>query len=174
MLITIALANLAQAQRGGADGGSDPFSEHVAFTGFFTRNLSSGVYVREIKLVDFSGGRILPVGFGVLGTTFADNGQGNDLVAGDGLYTSTDTYAITAAKAGNPVDVSVSASNQIVVDESFQHDSQLESDEYRVKVKVKCKIKKCRCPCGNMTCPACEWWGWSCIEWEWCEIEVEF
>lgn len=150
------------------------FKESVAITGTFTRNLNGKAFVKEIRFVNFSPAFKMPVGYGIKGEALADNGKGYDLKAGDGIYTSVVTYPVTSRQAANPVGVSVPVLQKVVVDEGFKYEEQLDSRMVteRIKIKVKCHFNFCGCPCPTFTCNACEWFGWSCVSFEWCEVEV--
>ncbi len=151
----------------------DPIREHVAITASYTRNLNSKSFVKELKLENFSKLALLPEGFGLREVTYADNGQNDDLVAGDGLYTSVEKFEITAKQASNRIGVSVPVLRNIVVDNAFQHDDELKKGDYSRKIIIKCNFHKCGCPCKTFTCRACEWWGWSCWTMDECTITVE-
>lgn len=150
---------------------ADAFSRHVALTDAYTRNLDSKSFVKEIKLVNFSGLALLPEGFGIKDDSFADNGKGYDLKAGDGIYTSLDRYEITKSQAGHPAGARVQVLKNIIADQSFAHDDKLAKGAYTGKFVIKCHFYKCGCPCATFTCNVCIWWGWSCIAMDECHIE---
>jgi hypothetical protein len=57
------------------------------------------VYVKQIKGRDFAAGDNSKIaGFSIGEDTYTDNGQGNDAVANDGLFTSVDTYKVKEDK----------------------------------------------------------------------------
>ena len=148
------------------------FQEQVAFVDAYTRNLDANSYVREMKLVEFSSKGGLPKGVGFAGMAFGDEGKNNDQVAGDGIYTSTEKYGITTHQEANAVGERKSVLSKIYVDNNFKFDSELKKGGYVEKITVKCRIIRCGCPCKTFTCNACEWFGWSCLTWEWCEVEI--
>lgn len=151
--------------------GPDQFSRHVALTGAFTRNIDGKYFVKEVRLENYSTLSLLPSGIGLKDGNFADNGQGYDLKAGDGIYTSQEKYEITKSQKGNPVGVSVLVMNKIIADQVFEHDDVLSSVSATGKFIIKCHFYKCGCPCVNFTCNVCQWWGWSCIAMDECHIE---
>lgn len=148
--------------------------ENIAFTDFRGREISSTSFVYELKVTDFKKTVPLPAGFGLNGKVFSDDGQGNDKVRGDGIYTSHETFLSSAANA------KIRAESLSIVDQSFRHgvslrQAQTESSVEDVGPGIKCKFRKCGCPCTNgKTCYACKWWGWQCVEIVECEVEIGF
>ncbi len=141
---------------------TEEYIQHnIAFTNIKARVITSDFYVCEITVTDCNKSLPLPVGFGLQGQTFADNGVGNDLVKGDGVYSSIDQIKFLN---GQP-DVLVKGFK--IFDENYQCKSKTESNKTD---GFGCKIRRCGCPCPTYTCRACEWWGWSCMELYDCEI----
>ena len=140
---------------------TEEYIQHnIAFTNIKARVITSDFYICEITVTDLSKSLPMPMGFGLNGQTFADNGVGNDLVRGDGVYSSTDQIKFLK------VQPEILAKRYKIFDENYQGKSQtgVSSDGFG------CKIRKCGCPCPTYTCRACEWWGWSCLELYDCEI----
>ena len=133
---------------------------NIAFTNITARVISSDLYVCEIRVTDYSKSLPMPDGFGLNKVTFSDNGEGNDLVKGDGVYSSMDPIKFLNGKP----DVLTKGYN--IFDENYK-------GKFQTGVSTEgfgCKIRKCGCPCPTYTCRACEWWGWSCMELYDCEI----
>lgn len=168
-LAALSLSNPGQAQRSLDNWTEEYIKSHVAITSVRARPVSAFTYVSEIVVKNFGPSRAKPEGFGFKGLAYADNGKGTDLVAGDGVYSST---TVLKYKAGQP---RIRERNTVFADESFQHSAQLATGAESSKIKVKCKFKKCGCPCpGGGTCPACQWFSWSCWEITECDVEIDF
>ncbi len=158
-----------QAQKGFDTWPEDYIKAHVAITSVRARPVSEFTYVSEIVVKDYGKSRTKPEGFGFKGLAYADNGRGTDLVAGDGVYSST---TVLKYKSGQP---RIKERNTVFADEGFLHSAQLASGPESSKIKIKCKFKKCGCPCpGGGTCPACSWFNWSCWEITECDVEIDF
>jgi len=144
--------------------------ENVAFTNISGRAVSADKFVYEIEVADFKKTVPMPPGFGLNGIVFADNGLGNDLVKGDGIYTSDDLFQMTAERS------SLIQKNYSVYDEAFLFEQNLKEAGSETEVSgpgIKCKIRKCGCPCRNgYSCRACEWWGWQCLQLYDCEVSL--
>ena len=65
-----------------AENDFDPVRQHVAITAFIYPKPGCKIFVKELKLVNFSTLALLPEGFGLRGVTYADNGRNYDLVPG--------------------------------------------------------------------------------------------
>ncbi len=157
------------AQKGLDNWTEEYIKANVAITAIRARPVSEFTYVSEIVLRDFGNARARPQGFGMKGIVYADNGRGTDLVAGDGVYSST---TVLKYRAGQPRE---KERNTVFTDEGFLHSDQLAFGQEASKIKIKCKFKKCGCPCpGGGTCPACQWFNWSCWEVTECELELDF
>lgn len=176
IVLLLACSSLLSTAQALTDSEFQLFKESVAVMGTYTRNLNGKAFVKEIRLVNFSSQLKMPVGYGLKGEVLADNGKGYDLKAGDGIYTSIGTYPITGKQAANAVGISVPVMQKVVVDQGFKYENDLDSRMTmdKIKIKVKCNIRFCGCPCQTFTCNACEWFGWSCITFDWCEVEVGF
>ncbi len=151
----------------------DYLNQNIAFTKIEKRNLESGLYLVEISVKDFNKSESLPVGFGLKGLAFSDDGKKNDLKANDGIYTSTTALNLSEKQSD--------ILGRQIVGSSFQYYQELylnsSSNNVNHLLQVsqvysifKCKFKKCGCPCPQGSCPACEWFGWQCWEVTECEI----
>ena len=69
------------------------FRKHMAVVDARVRSLSSEKFVREIYLANFSEESWSKNKIGLGGYPFSDDGEGNDLIANDGIYTSLEEYA---------------------------------------------------------------------------------
>lgn len=144
------------------------FQQHVAIVDAKVRSLSPTTYVRQLNLRDFAGQEPLPARLGFKTDGFADDGTGNDVVAGDGIYTSKDSYPHTSDVPYTGMEPR-SAIAGPVTDYGFTHDQELSKMASGPGIKV--KMKRCACP-QECTCLACQW-GWT----NWCllveEVEIE-
>ncbi len=166
------LASQLQAQKQSVEWSETYIRENVAFTSIKGRSVSVENFVYEIKVTDFNKSISMPVGFGLNGIVFSDDGLGNDLVKGDGVYTSREQVKATEGNAR------VLERSYSFHDESFKYTAAFrqagESGGTEVSGPgIKCKFRKCGCPCrSGYTCRACEWWGWQCWEVYDCEISL--
>ena len=153
----------------------DYLNQNIAFTKIEKRSLETGLYFVEITVKDFNKSAILPLGFGLKGLAFSDNGKQNDLKAGDGIYTST-TALNFSGKESDILGRQIVGSSFKYYNELYTNFSSYQSNtllqDSQVNRIIKCKFRKCGCPCPSGSCPACDWFGWQC--WEIIECEVEF
>ena len=68
------------------------FKENVAFFDERARSINKENYVKEIMIIDFGNSGKLPLVYFYRGNAYLDTGKGYDKVAGDGKYTSTETF----------------------------------------------------------------------------------
>jgi hypothetical protein len=135
--------------------------ENIAITNVAYLDQNDGSFIIKVQLKDYGGKNQLPEGFGLNGITFSDNGKNNDTKAGDGIYYSKERGDYKKISGKTP-------KYTTVTDVTFKHGSKLGKT-----TGITCKFKKCGCPCPDGgTCPACEWWGWSCWELTECEIGI--
>ncbi|MFZ1527418.1 MAG: hypothetical protein WAT19_01625 [Ferruginibacter sp.] len=148
----------------------DYIKKSVAITKTAAREISKTEYVVELTLTDYAGTQKLPTGFGLKNAVFVDDGIGNDLKAGDGVYTSKEKFLFKTASRQDL------EKNTVYFDESFSYIAKIGTDKSLIgKIKFSCKFTKCGCPCSDGgTCPACTWWGHSCWIISECEIGIEF
>jgi hypothetical protein len=155
------------------------FQKNVAITNARVRSLNATTYVRELLLVDFAKQEPLMGSFGFRTDGFFDDGQGNDAKAGDGIYTSRNTYEHSGSVPylrEQPVRSVVSGP---ITDYAFLHDQALNNNIQGGGGKtalaagpgIKVKLVRCSCP-QECRCLACDW-GWT----NWClaveEVEIE-
>ncbi len=106
------------------DFSSEYVKKHVAVIDFYVRSVSSTNFVREIYFKNY-GSEALPSVVGFNNDLLFDDGTHNDQVSGDGIYTSTDTYAHTST-IPHTGGVSISVSQDYaVIDNLFEHESSL-------------------------------------------------
>ena len=103
------------------------WANNVAILDMRIRTVSATVYTREIVIRDFDGTIELVAGFGFGPDFFADDGQGNDLVAGDGVFSSERCYPHNPAMPFVALNAVTSALETIILDTQFQHTEQLEN-----------------------------------------------
>ncbi|SRR5690554_4160772 len=128
-------------------------------------------YSLFMTVKDFSGNYQLHDAFIIDGIEYCDNGQFNDEVANDGIYTSVDQYAIDAS------DVPRLRDNYFIhTGSDFAHESELQSFLNAAGpgfgIYFGCKLRL-------VTCPETSWYNdcWfgspcTCIEFYDCYVEV--
>lgn len=156
-------------------------SKHIIFHELFHRSLDSVTYIKEIHVVNFDTSTsvaTLPTYFGD-DIVFADDGLLEDSVAGDGLYTSVDTFVHDSINQFLDYNRTPKWGSSVGFGFQFQHSSDL--GNYRspmtgvAKAKIGCKIRLCSCP-GECWCLACELFDTYCVDFYDCEasFEIEF
>ena len=101
---------------------SDYILKNVAATDAKIRSLNEDSYVRILVVKDFDGSIELPLIFGMGDDIFYDDGTKNDLIAGDGVFTSEASYEHTASipYMADAIERSV-INSPITSGETFQH-----------------------------------------------------
>lgn len=145
------------------------FNENIAITRIKARVLSNGTYVLELTLKDFNRSLRLPRGLGLNDFVLSDDGLKNDLVASDGVYSSTNALRF---KNGQP---STLEKDYQITGARFRFTSALDLQTSVEKVKVGCKMTKDGCPRPDgSSCYACIWFGWQCWSVTECNVDLEF
>lgn len=134
---------------------------NIAVTKFKLLGVNARQYVKCIETVNFFEAdkklRFLVID----NISFADNGLKYDLVADDGILTSTEVFTYAAGTRAIPTGMyqNTSGHDSFVFDESFAHYEKTGSFN---KLIIGCKFKWV--PCSQMTNPAqqflCNWAGW--------------
>lgn len=142
------------------------FKENMAITDLAAVKNTNGTFYYQLKLKNYGKRKVLPEGFGMKGQVFMDNGQFNDAVAGDGIYTSMEHLDAGLLKS-RPI------TKTTFYDVDFQHIGSLSgTGGTTINQGVGCKFRQCGCPCSSYPCPACTIFGWSCWEPYDCEISI--
>lgn len=68
------------------------FKENIVITDAYVRSISDEVYVREMKLTSYGEENYNFDKISFQNIRFSDDGKGNDLRAGDGIFTSVETF----------------------------------------------------------------------------------
>jgi hypothetical protein len=141
-----------------------------------------------IEIKNFNSDLVLKTQYYIDGIQYTDDGQFNDEIAGDGLFTSIQTYLSKNLKSGNNQD-------ELNLGQNFKFNNELKSflkEKYdyntttnnsgksvarKSKIKFGCKVR-------TAECPETSWWNscWplsspcTCVEFYDCEasIEIEF
>lgn len=140
------------------------------FSAFLSKSKSHKAPI-TIQILNFhKSKKLLPV-YVFDGVAYSDNGQHNDKVAGDGVFTSTKPVKVSAAK---PL-----PAKRYITSPDFKYkaafDAYLNAQNAAAKygIGVKCKAR-------IITCPETDWWNtcWplsspcSCVEFYDCEFEI--
>lgn len=161
--------------------------ENVAFIDVRVRALSQYHYVKEILAVDFLQTSSIPDSMSFLEVRLTDDGTGFDLTAGDGIYTSIDSFQRQNYSETDPLVKSVY--DRAIIDSTFAWPDELEAylSNYdppgsgeRWVISLTCNISWCTC--SNPNCIHCRYFigmNWHCfacpnfygctisISWEW-------
>jgi len=148
---------------------SDYIEKHVIISGVKARPVLKNQYVVEITLKDYQKTSKLPKGFGYSNKIFGDDGTGNDLIPGDGVYTSKEISTFSSTNRSN-LD-----RNTIYYDPNFMHKAELNNERVlQPKIKISCKFGKIGCPPPTGTCTACVQLGWQCWGLTECKVGLEW
>jgi hypothetical protein len=139
---------------------SDFFAKNVAIVAATERSISEKEYVRQIRLKIFEGTQTGPIVIGNDAYGFVDDGTGNDLVSGDGIYTTVNSFPYTDANAFNPEAPEKSVLSAAIVNRNFGHREELKeflNDNPPVpgadglEISLECDVTWCSCSskCGG-------------------------
>jgi len=151
--------------------------ENVALYDRFIRSLDSNEYVIELEFMDFDGSATLPSVLSFEGLEYFDDGTGNDLTSGDGVYTSEVPHSHNISYPYDANNLHYSISDEFMANPAFLYKYELENDTDRgsiVKIKLECDFGTCECSVSWCTCLACVWWDApGCITYTNCRGGIE-
>lgn len=136
------------------------FVENVAITDYHKLQISENEFVCELTFQNFGESKILPEGLGFNKLTLLDNGEDNDRIANDGIYTSSEKFSIE--EYGHKVTF-----EPVIDEKNFNHKEGMSISN---REPIGCEFEPCGCPCDDGSCPACNIFGWSCWEVVSCSI----
>lgn len=153
----------AQDQAAVDDGLSTYLRRNLAFVDIRVRALNQDHYVKEVLVVDFAHTSDIPDSMAFLNVPVADDGKGFDLQAGDGIYTSIESYRMENSSG----ETTKSVYDKAIVDPDFAWRTQL--NDYLSKysrpgaegrlfsITLDCKVTWC--VCSNPNCHHCFYYG---------------
>ena len=150
--------------------------ENAAITSASVRSINESQYVREITLSDFAKTSTLPKIFGLDTDIFKDDGLGNDLKAGDGIYTSeavlnhSNEVKFTNYSSKSATEF-VFASDEFKYVDQLKHTSSANAKEAGGEISIGCKIGFMTCSQGA-TCNACYFYNATCFYLYDCEFKI--
>lgn len=133
--------------------------ENVAIIDVSTISVKGNKVASILTLKDFTGANKLPVGFSLNNYTYMDNGEFNDKISNDGIYTSKETVSKSKNNNGNNT-------NSIFYSKNFKHITALAN----ITEGIGCSFERCGCPSTCGQCPACRFFGWDCWRVAKCEV----
>jgi hypothetical protein len=159
-LLMFSLVMLAGTADGWAQLSNEFFLKHVAIVDATERSINEKEYVRQVKLKAFDEGEKLSVDLGNEGYGFLDDGKGYDEVAGDGIYTTLNTFPYSKENPYNEDLKEKSVAAGAIINPEFLHNEALK--EYLLQnpspkvdggleVSIECDVTWCSCssPCGG-------------------------
>ncbi len=162
---------------------ADLFKQNVSLFDARTRSVNTQEYTKELKFVDFSGQTPMPSTIAFQGMLFADTGEGLDLIAGDGVYTSVESFTHSSEVPYVEGQTIRSVLSNPLVDPAFRQSQQLSllAADYELRSgEVQSRILEVTCPItfGTNGCRA-ERWGWctNCcfsVDFDNCTVTVGF
>ncbi|PCI31605.1 MAG: hypothetical protein COB60_11060 [Flavobacteriaceae bacterium] len=163
------------------------FDESVAIIQYSNNILSKTKSSEEaiiIEIKNFNSDLVLKTEYYIDGIQYTDDGQFNDEIAGDGLFTSIQTYLSKNLKSSNTQD-------ELNLGQNFKFNNELKSflkkkygyntatnnfakSTALAKIKFGCKVR-------TVVCPETSWWNscWplsspcTCVEFYDCEASIE-
>lgn len=168
--------NRALAQNNVGDTEDDYSRAHIAYSGFSVLGINTTQYARAVKCDNYlepdkKHRRLL-----IEGEEYLDNGEGNDLVAHDGILTSVNIFSYPKGSvAVVPGQYREVGGGAILYDPGFLHTDRIESS--RFKIKFGCKMKWIKCsswPSHQEICRRLSWPFTGYFEIVECDIELEF
>ena len=123
-----------------------------------------GGTARTFVLVNFNNNYIPLENYTLNGEGFTDDGNFNDVNAGDGIYTSTDVLNALPENKETAV-------GSFFVGDDFKYNEEFYAS--KVGIKIKCKISHVTTGTTPLGIPCNRVWG-GCIKISDCEIELEF
>jgi hypothetical protein len=159
-VVMISMVMIVLGHKGFAQFTSDFFEKHVAIVAATERSVSDREYVRQIRLKIFEGTKTGPIVIGNDGYALADDGEGNDEVKGDGIYTSEVTFAHTEANPYNKEAPIKSVLSAALVNGDFEHKDELQQflienppveHSPGLELSLECDVSWCSCAskCGG-------------------------
>lgn len=153
--------------------------ENIAVYDARVRSLSNTEFVREVYLKNFSDKSWDKTSIGFTGYLFEDNGNGNDLVANDGIYTSIEVFTYNnIIKYDESMKIKSVMKNPIISPEFVQENAlQDYSTEYKVRPQnlkaggtatITCDVEFCSSGCIADWI----WEGFGCICVSNCSVTV--
>ena len=158
------------------------FKQNMAIFDARVRSINENNYVRELYLPNFAAQAWEKNGVGYEDVLVRDNGEGNDLVAKDGIYTSVETFAHDARFPYNAAKPIISVMERPIVSEEFvQHEAlnQLEKSYDLRKNQIQDRIFEITCKVEIVPCPNTSWYNTSifgepCVKISDCSVTIGF
>ena len=117
------------------------FKENMSIFDARVRTLNETTFVKELYLANFSNKSWDRNQIGFDNLVFQDNGEGNDLVANDGIFTSIKAFNFNDKISYDKNDEILSVMNTSVVSPDFRHTDKL--NELKSKHNIKKHSFKC-------------------------------
>lgn len=146
---------------------SEFFKQNISIFDARVRSTSETQYVKEMYLKNFSGKAWGKTSIGFEGQLFEDNGAGNDLVAGDGIFTSVDKFNHSANVPFVSNQQLRSVLEAPIVSPSFTKRTELEEFAYSYELNRSSEAAKVAGPVATLECDV-ELCSTGCIaDWIW-------
>lgn len=154
-------------------------SQNIAFFDARLRSMDETKYVKEIVLTNFGTEAWDKEAITYKSTVYTDNGEGFDLVKGDGVFTSEYTYMHDQKHPYDAKHTVVSVMSQPLVHTTFQHQAALKTAGQQYELRQgDSKLIEVTCPVefGTCGCYADEWGLCNCccvtIHTDDCEVTI--
>lgn len=147
--------------------------QNVAFEKLSVRSINKSEYAREVTVRNFSS-KTEFTNLIFLNELFTDDGEGNDLRAGDGIYTSLKNYNHNKDVRFKGLNNSIIVSDNWYFAKDFKHKDKLDITKNRDGgggggIEIEADV--CFCSCGSCYCPACKWFD-SLGCWYFCDGKI--
>ena len=164
------------------------FKKNMSIFDARVRTLNETSFVKELYLANFSDKSWDRNEIGFENIVFQDNGEGNDLVANDGIFTSIDEFNFNEKISYNKNIEILSVMNTSIVSPEFRYLDKLNDLKLKYKIKkywsVDDSFTTSKDPVGTITCDVeiCSsgciadwiWDGFGCICVSNCSVTIGF
>ena len=158
------------------------FKKNMSLFDVRSRALTNKTHALELYLANFADQAWDQERIAFKGKVFEDTGLGNDLVAGDGIYTAIEVFEYNEKFAYNADAPVQSLLKNPIVSEEFAHDKEFDkfNSSYNLRsgvnqkpgggIKIKCDVEICSTGCLADAI----WDELGCICVSNCEVEISF
>lgn len=142
------------------------YKQNLALVDARVRSINKEFFVKELLWVDFGKSGVVADTMDFQDEGFADDGQGNDPVKGDGVYTSLKQYEHNANISYNEELTPISVMAEVVTDKEFLYENSLNDylgtyikpgtgTQGKFLVSVTCDVSVCLCKLQCYSCLHC-------------------
>ena len=162
--------------------------QNLALVDARVRSIDKEFFVKELLWVDFGKSGEVADSVDFQDEEFADDGIGNDLVKGDGIYTSLKQYEHNANISYNEELTPISVMKEVITDNEFLYENSLQDymanyskpgtfSQAKFYAVVVCDVSVCICKLQCLSCNNCfsgvpGYTSAICLKLKNCKVEV--